>query len=135
MVGTQAIDGIAWPQRAHDRHHVVEALLAARARRAVLGYFVGSARWHRAPRKLAESKPPQRIESVRVPSGLTQGFHVSAHGDPAVVHIGLVIGLDLIETIAVIDHQPGREFQSLLGFVAQPRNVFQPRAVLYADCT
>ena len=53
----------------------------------------------------------------------------AAGGDDALLRVGLVVLLDVVEIVAVVDHQAVRLLQGALGRVAEPVEPFQPRAV------
>src|SRR5205814_6927817 len=55
--------------------------------------------------------------------------HGGGGSDPALVAIGLVIGLDVAEPVEIVDHDPGRLLQALGRAVAQPVELLDPRAV------
>src|SRR6185312_11092232 len=46
--------------------------------------------------------------------------HRIGRGNVAMAAIGLVIGLDVLETVAIIDHEPGRFGEALGRDVAEP---------------
>src|SRR5215831_4274033 len=55
--------------------------------------------------------------------------HRRGGADEMVTLIGLVIGFDIGEAVAIVDHQPGRLLQSLLRAVAEPVEPLDPRPV------
>jgi len=46
-----------------------------------------------------------------------------------IFHVDFVVGLDIVELIQIIDHQPGGLPQAVFGDVGEPVEALQPRAV------
>src|SRR4051812_9593895 len=60
---------------------------------------------------------------------LQQLLHPAGGPPLAVIGIGFVVLLDIVEAVEIVDHDPGGFAQSLWREIAEPADPLQPRAV------
>src|SRR3546814_14088234 len=73
----------------------------------------------------ADAEQPQ-ARARRIARRAQQAAHLRTEGDVAVLHVGLVVGLDLVDHVEVVYHQAAGLHHAVVREVAQPDEALQP---------